>query len=117
MPIIQSTHSINGEPVIINIEMDDAPAPENHYKDTRGEITDKVIKAAQDYFAEGLSLARNCASSMAETLNSMGENVRPDEIEAQLSIKLDANAGAVLTKLGAEAQLQVKMKWTTKKIA
>jgi hypothetical protein len=116
MPIIQSTHLINGEQVIINIEMDKAPAPETPYTDTR-QITEKVIKAAQDYFAEGLSLARNCASSMAETLNSMGENVRPDEIEAQLSIKLDAVAGAVLTKLGAEAQLQVKMKWTTKKKA
>jgi len=116
MPIIPSTHSINGEKVIINIEMDKAPAPEKVYTDTR-EITEKVIKAAHDYFAEELSLARNCASSMAETLNSMGENVRPDEIEAQLSIKLDAEAGAVLTKLGAEAQLQVKMKWTTKKKA
>src|SRR5262245_48918991 len=116
MPIIQSTHKINGEKVIINIEMDKAQAPETPYADTR-QITEKVIKAAQDYFAEGLSLARNCASSMAETLNSMGDNVRPDEIEAQLSIKLDAEAGAVLTKLGAEAQLQVKMKWTTKKKA
>jgi len=42
-------------------------------------------------------------------------DIRPDELELSFGIKLTASAGVVLTKLGSEATINLKMKWTTKK--
>jgi hypothetical protein len=49
---------------------------------------------------------------VADTIADLDQKIRPDEFELQIAIKLDAEAGAVLTKVGAGAQLQVAMKWT-----
>lgn len=116
MAIVETKHEINGQTVHINIEMDSAPSAKSPYGETR-DIKEKVIESAQDYFADGMTLARHCAASMVESLQTLGAAVRPDEVELQLAIKLDAQAGAVLAKLGAEAQLQVTLKWTTKEKA
>jgi hypothetical protein len=116
MPIVQSTHQVNGEQIKINIEMDRAPAalgaaPQDPYGATRA-VTDKVLESAHDYFSDGMLLARTCAASVVESLGQLGEKVRPQEFEVKLAIKLDAEAGAVLAKVGAEAQLEVTLKWT-----
>jgi len=113
MPIVESKHDINGQTVQINIEMDSAPSAKTPYGATRG-AKETVVESARDYFADGMALARHCAAAMVESMQALGAAVRPDEVELQLAIKLDAQAGAVLTKLSAEAQLQVKLKWTTK---
>ena len=42
-------------------------------------------------------------------------DIRPDELELSFGIKLTASAGVVLTKLGSEATINLKMKWTNKK--
>ena len=114
MPVVGSEHDIKGFKVQINIDMDSAPSAQTKYGETRGATSEKVIETARDYFADGMELARNCAASMVANMEGMGSAVRPDEVEMQLAIKLDAQAGAVLTKIGAEAQLQVKLKWITK---
>ena len=44
----------------------------------------------------------------------MHDDVKPNEFEVQLAIKLNSEVGAALTKFGAEAQMQVTMKWTLK---
>jgi hypothetical protein len=115
MSIVQSTHEVKGQKVKINIELDKVVVTESPYGPTRGiSSAEKVVEAARDYFGEAVELAKNCASSLAANLQSLGKTSRPNEIQVQLAIKIDAEAGAVLTKLGAEAQLQVTMKWTAK---
>jgi len=113
VPIVETKHEINGQKVEINIEMDAAPSAKTPYGATRG-AKETVVESARDYFADGMALARHCAAGMVESMQALGAAVRPDEVELQLAIKLDAQAGAVLTKLGAEAQLQVKLKWATR---
>jgi hypothetical protein len=56
-----------------------------------------------------------CASEIAAGINDIKEKMRPDEVEASLAFKLTAEAGAIITKLGGEAQLQVKLVWKNKK--
>ena len=46
-----------------------------------------------------------------DSLEHTADSVRPDEFELQLCIKLDAEAGAVVTKVGAGAHMQVTMRW------
>jgi hypothetical protein len=114
MPIVATKHEFNGQPVQINIEMDKASwLQDDPYREVRGGPVERVVESARDAFGEGMNLVRYCAASMVETLEALGKAARPDEVELQLAVKLDAEAGAVLTKLGAEAQLEVTLKWTT----
>ena len=116
MPIIEErvTNS-DGEIVTIYIEVDNALPldPYNPYTDVRGEGT-KVIEAARDVFASGMSLIRTCADQIVQTVQKVDQGVRPTEFEVQLAIKLDSQVGAILAKASGEAQLQVTMKWVKK---
>ncbi|MEU9910829.1 CU044_2847 family protein [Streptomyces sp. NPDC051001] len=101
----------------VYVEVDGVPAAggvDDVYRgiDTRGPA-DRVLEVARDVYADGLDLARRCARQAAQQLHDLGEGLKPDEVELQLSIKLDAELGAVLVKSGAEAQLQVTFRWNT----
>ncbi len=111
MPIIQSTHKVNDQEIEINIEVDKVPEPDSPYKDLRDSKTEKIIKATRDIFDDGMELARSCAACAVDSFNKIGQEIRPDEFEIQLAIKLDAEVGAILAKMGTEAQMQVRMKW------
>ncbi|GAA0458637.1 MULTISPECIES: CU044_2847 family protein [Streptomyces] len=77
---------------------------------TRGPAS-RVLDIARDVYQDGLDLARTCAEQAREQLDRLSDAARPDEIELQLAIKLDASLGAVLASSGAEAQLQVTFRW------
>ncbi|MET7486561.1 CU044_2847 family protein [Streptomyces sp. NPDC005538] len=79
---------------------------------TREGAAERVLTVARDVYGDGLELARRCARQAAGRLHDLGEGLTPDEVELQLSIKLDAELGAFLVKSGAEAQLQVTFRWT-----
>jgi len=113
MPIIENKHIINDQEVVIYIEVDKVPGSESPYQDVRdaGQVVSKAISVVRDVFGEGLELAHNCATRVVDSIDKMKTNVRPDEFELEFAIKLDAEAGAVLTKLGSEAQLKVTMTW------
>jgi hypothetical protein len=114
MTIIRSMHEVSGEKFTVLIEMDGKPANTDAYGATRGAAS-KVLDSARDYFGDGMTLARACAASAVTSLSLLAEDVRPQEFELKLAIKLDAEAGAMLAKLGAEAQLEVTLKWTKSK--
>ncbi|BAZ18138.1 hypothetical protein NIES4071_100210 [Calothrix sp. NIES-4071] len=111
MPIIQSTSIIDGEKVDIYIEVDTIPPSDDDevFRDS-GE---RVVRVAKDIFGRGLDLSRSCAREVIQSINRMSDAVKPNEFEVKLAIKLDSKAGVpVLVKLGAEAQMEVTMKWT-----
>ena len=117
MPIIKSTSEVEGEQIDIYIEVDEEPQvpdSENPYQDVRESIAKKAIKAVGNVFGDGLALSRRCAREVIHSVNQMDDEVKPNEFEVQLAIKLNSEVGAALTKLGGEAQMQVTMKWTLK---
>ncbi|MER7643527.1 CU044_2847 family protein [Streptomyces sp. NPDC126522] len=81
--------------------------------ETRGNAAERVLEVTRNVYEDGLELARRCAIEAARRFGDLGEGLKPDEVELQLSIKLDAELGAVLVKSGAEAQLQVTFRWAT----
>ena len=114
MLVVDSGARVDGQELNILVEIDEAPVSgADIYEDlqTRGERTERVISMARDVFGEGLELARNCATRVAHSIADFDQKIRPDEVEVQIAIKLEAEAGAVLTKVGAGAQMQVSMKW------
>ncbi|MFE6287369.1 CU044_2847 family protein [Streptomyces sp. NPDC057877] len=72
----------------------------------------RVVQVARDAYTDGLDLARRCAVQAVRRFGELGHDTRPDEIEMQLSIKVDAGMAA-LVKSGAEAQLQITFRWHT----
>jgi hypothetical protein len=90
------------------IEVDRLPEV-NVYGETRNAAA--TLKAAGDLFGDGLELARRTAGRVVESIKKMEDEIRPNEFEVQLAIKLDGEVGAFVVKTSAEAQLHVRMKW------
>jgi hypothetical protein len=117
VPIIKSTSEVEGEQIDIYIEVDEVPQvsdSNNVYQDVRESLAKKAVKAVGNVFGDGLALSRKCAKEVIHSVNQMDDEVKPNEFEVQLAIKLNSEVGAALTKLGGEAQMQVTMKWTLK---
>lgn len=101
-----------GTPLYIQVDAaDDGSAGIYDGIDTRASPAARVLETARDVYSDGLDLARRCAEQAASRFSGMAEAVRPDEIEVQLAIRLDASLGAVLVQSTAEAQLQVTFRW------
>jgi hypothetical protein len=111
--VIRSTEVVGDQQVAILIEVDDVPAAAigGLYGETRGERLEKVVQGTKDVFEAGLDLARTCASQAVQGIEKLGREHRPDEFQLTLAIKLDAEAGAILAKYSAGAQMQVTMTW------
>jgi Tfp pilus assembly protein PilF len=115
MAIVTSTVTTAGaQPVYVEVEGElAADGLDALYGDagTRANPAEKVIEIARDVYSDGLEMARRCAQQAATRLSDLGEGLKPDEVELQLAIKLDATLGAVLARTSAEAQLQVTFRW------
>lgn len=117
MAIVGSRETIAGREIAILVEVDDPPAGASiadwldEGDEARGERVDRLLDATRDVFGEGLALIRDSAARAVDSYNEMSEDLRPDHFELQLAIKLDVEAGAFVTKLGAGAQMQVTMAW------
>ncbi|MGX5187561.1 CU044_2847 family protein [Streptomyces avermitilis] len=79
---------------------------------TRERAAQRVVQVARDAYTDGLDLARRCAEQAVRRFGELSDDLRPDEIEMQLAIKVDAGVAA-LVKSGAEAQLQITFRWRT----
>lgn len=92
---------------------DDAMAGVYGDEAVRG-VAEKVVKLARPLFAEAIDLVRACADQVADKLEEMPADKRPDEMELQFAVRLDAKLGASIVGTEGGAQLQVSLKWNTK---
>ena len=118
VPIVGTTQVIGDHEVTILVEVEELPEDpsggswhETWDAETRSGRAEKVMDATRDLFGDGLALARDCAVQAVHSIGQTDKDVRPDEFELQLAIKLDAQAGAVLAKVSTGAQMQVTMRW------
>jgi hypothetical protein len=98
----------------IQVQLTDAPRAE--VSDVYGDETirsarEKVVKLAQPLFSEAIDLIRSCATQVKQKLDEMPAQTRPDELEVQFAVKLDAKFGAAIVESTSGAQLQVTMRW------
>jgi Trypsin-co-occurring domain 1 len=120
MPIAKSeTVQPDGETVPIYIEVDTLDAlkadPTSIYsaQETREKAAQKVMTVAGDVFGESVQLIRDCAAKVAHGLEHLPDGMpKPEEVELQLAIKVDADLGvAVLAKISPGALMQVTLRW------
>jgi hypothetical protein len=115
--VVNPESAANGGPIYVEIDVvgsaDDLSSIYDDVK-TRERAAERVLNIARDVYGDGLDLASRCAEEAATRLKDLAGDLKPQEVELQLSIKLDAVLGAVLVKSGAEAQLQVTFRWNPK---
>ena len=68
-----------------------------------------VIRSATTSFEEAMRHVRVAASTALASFREM--DVRPDEVQVEFGVKLNAEAGAVIAKTGVEGHLKVKLTW------
>jgi len=112
MPIIRSVETIDEEQFEIFIDTDQIiPSSESPYEDLRDSQAQKAIASVHDFLGEAMDLSRKCALQAVSSIKKFDKAIAPDEFEFQIGVKFSAEVGAVLTKIGSEAQLQITMKW------
>lgn len=115
MPIIKDTQVIHGQEITIYVEVDDIPSPAEMSSGVLGgpisREASRVFDVARDVFGDGMQLVQNCATRVVAGIQNMDPKTRPDTVSVQLAIKLDTEVGALLAKIGTEAQMQVTLEW------
>lgn len=86
------------------VEMDDAEPGFDSV--SRG---DGILHEAGAKFEDALQSVRDAAESALSTLRD--GRLRPDVLELEFGVKLNAEAGAVIAKTSVEGQLKVRMTW------
>jgi hypothetical protein len=71
-------------------------------------VDDMVIQAKQS-LEPALDSIRAMANVALEKLGDLAQ--RPDELEVEFGVRLNAEAGAVIAKTQAEGHLKVKLAW------
>jgi hypothetical protein len=110
MSIVQNVvKNSRGQNVSIAIEVEEKQGViSDIYGETRSA---KLPEKVKDAFSSSMGLIHTCAEQIAYTLSAIPAALRPKECEVQLSIKIDAEVGAVIAKSSTEAQFQVTLRW------
>lgn len=59
--------------------------------------------------SEALDVLRGTAKAVVEKIDDLSR--RPSEVEVEMGLKLNAKAGAVLTSVGGECHIKLKLLW------
>jgi len=81
-------------------------------KASRGDRLKALQEQSQNALDYAMGTIRAMSYRVAQTVEGIEDRVRPDEAEVTFGINLDAEAGAMLAKASAGAQITVKLKWT-----
>jgi hypothetical protein len=95
----------DGGSIVVEV---DEPESEGTIRAARG---DTIIKA-KETLEEALNNVLPVTKSIVEKLRSIRN--KPDEIEIRFGVKLSTLAGAVIASASAEANFDVKVRWTGK---
>ncbi len=88
----------------------EVPHAESEEIEAGGRI-DKLKDQAQEAFQKGMELVQGVSQDFVNTLSSIGGDAKPNEAEVEFGIKLDAEAGAFVAKVGGGAHFIVTLKW------
>ncbi len=78
------------------------------------EVSLPSVKDLPQKSAEALDKAMGTIKKMAQrTLDTIDTLTnKPTEVEVEFGIKVDVAAGAIISKVGGEGNIKVKLKWT-----
>ena len=77
------------------------------------DLTEKSAELVE----KAMGTIRGMAKKVVETVESIKVSERPTKVEVEFGIKLDAEAGALLSKVSAETSMNVTLTWERKDAA
>jgi Trypsin-co-occurring domain 1 len=110
--IIRETLHKEGEDFEIQIEVDEVSPRALERREDYGSMRGDRVPLVERPFEKGMELIRACAEQVSATIHRVSEAARPSEIEVELGIKFDSEVGALISRTGVEAHLQVTLKWS-----
>jgi hypothetical protein len=77
----------------------------------------KAGRGLPDEATQSFEAAINCLSPIANTIVSKLINISnpPDEAAVEFGLTLKADTGVIITKVGAEANFKINLKWVREK--
>lgn len=111
--ILRETVQREGEEREILIEVEEGARGGVGYEDY-GQMRDELGTLPGKSFEKAMDLIRTCAEQVADTVEKVSAAARPSEVEVELGIKFNGEVGALISKTGVEAHLQVTLKWSGK---
>ncbi|HEY8373647.1 MAG TPA: CU044_2847 family protein [Pseudonocardiaceae bacterium] len=92
----------DGDSVLVEVD-------ENEPGMTRASRAKEVVEAAASSLGSALAGVRKAASEAVRRFRDM--DARPDEVQIEFGVRLNAQAGAVIAKSGVDGHLKVKLTW------
>lgn len=86
-------------------------------KASLAEDLETIKKQSDTAIIMAMGTMKAMAERVADTMSTLNDNARPDEAEVEFGITLDAEAGALIAKASAGAQLKVKLKWQSRSVS
>ena len=68
-----------------------------------------IVKEAKETFDKAIKNVKPVLEKTLETLIDIPK--QPEEIEVEIGLKLNGDAGAIFAKIGAEANFKIKLLW------
>jgi hypothetical protein len=104
-----------GDPLEIYIEVEDSPPiAETGSDEIYGKRRAPELKVRS--FEAAMTVIRQAAVRVVETVNGIAESARPSEVEVSFGVKFANEVGAFIAKTGVDASLNVKLKWTARDV-
>lgn len=71
--------------------------------------TNRIITKTKEFLTEAFDQIKAFSNGIAESISAM--EIRPDEFEVEFAAKFSADAGIIISSIGTESSVTVKMKW------
>ncbi|HXQ38600.1 MAG TPA: CU044_2847 family protein [Anaerolineales bacterium] len=106
-----STLEVEDDDEVILVEFAPAPGVRTVARSPQ-EILEQSIEDSKKAIDRAMRSIRGMAKKTMKTIKEIPVSERPSTISVSFGLKLDAEAGAVVAKAGAEASMNVTMSWT-----
>jgi hypothetical protein len=92
------------ETILVEVEM-----PEEEYGETEVSRPGEVVRKASETFQKAISTVKPVAETIINELSNLSK--RPQEVDVEFSLKMSAEAKAIVASIGGEANFKVTLKW------
>lgn len=69
----------------------------------------KIITKTKEFLTEAFNQVKAFSNGISESISTM--EFKPDEFEVEFAVKFSADAGIIISSIGTESSVTVKMKW------
>jgi hypothetical protein len=87
----------------VDVELDEVPGASRAGRQN-------ALVTAQHSLEDALTGVRDAAAATIAQFKEMAE--KPDEVEIEFGVKLNAEAGAIIARTGMEGHFQVTLRWS-----